>query len=607
MSPERLPSTTAKLSRNAARPEPRIAEIATWLGQFSRTLKTCRLYEGANPNTVRFREELADNLAALLERHGTFRLEFTAQQVLCEEHVVMGATSLEDNFAMPFFRDGLYALSFAPGIESSEVQRLVDILLRVTSRVSSGTEDLVTLLWDSDLPHVGVSYVSAETDTDLGAAGDANGAPAPQGRLMPWPARDPDGAGGTGGPEVAGAKGAGGASAGASAGAAAPAQGNDFCPAPRAEDWRACEPAADVELAFAALDETSAIDVDTFVTRMHAERAEPIATAAMALVRDALGADPTHEDRDDLAQILERILREAICDVSWGDARAAVACLVECTAGYWDGALLMQELAEPDSAVTAALAKRLDEAPIAETNELAAFAASLGASSIEWLMAIVAHAMQQRTRRVLMRTLVEMCEGNPERLAPWLSDPRWYVVRNAVHVIGATGGRVPVGLFAPLLKHPEVRVRHEVVTALANCAPDDGQPLLLQLVRDPEGSVRGPALYRLGARRNDEVSRALLDLVADPAFRRRPEEEFRSVFSALGGCSTNRALPSLEALLYESGGPRGVTPAYLQAVARAIARIGTLEARTALECGTRSRHTAARDACRTVLKGTGHA
>ena len=603
MSPERLPFATAKLSRNAARPEPRIAEIGTWLGQFSRTLKTCRLYEAANPNTVRFREELAGNLVAMLDRHGSFRLEFTAQQVLCEEHVVMGATSREDNFAMPFFRDGLFALSFAPGIEPSEVQRLVDILLRVTSRVSTGGEDLVTLLWDADLPHLGVSYVSAETDTDLGDAGVANDAPAPRGRLMPWPASVPDGAGGSSAPEVAGAKGADGAAAGAGA----PVRAIDFGPAPRSEDWRACEPAADVELAFAALDETSAVDVDAFVTRMHAERAEPLAIAAMALVRDAQGADPTNEDRDDLVEILERVLREAISAARWSDARAAVACLGECTAGYWDGSLLLSELAQPDSAVTTALAKQLDELPLAETNEFAAFATSLGASSIEWLMAIVAQAQQQRTRRVLLRTLVEMCEGNPERLAPWLSDPRWYVVRNAVHVIGASGGEVPAGLFTMLLTHPEVRVRQEVVAALANCAPDDAQPLLLQLVRDPEASVRGSALFRLGARRNEEVSRALRALVADPAFRKRPEDEFRPVFSALGGCSTDEALPALEALLYESGGPRGASSAYVHSIARAIARIGTLSARTVLECGARSRHAAARDACRLVLRGTGHA
>jgi HEAT repeat protein len=220
-------------------------------------------------------------------------------------------------------------------------------------------------------------------------------------------------------------------------------------------------------------------------------------------------------------------------------------------------------------------------------------------------MAIIAQAMQQRTRRVLLRTLVEMCEGNPERLAPWLSDPRWYVVRNAVHVIGASGGRVPAGMFTMLLTHPEVRVRQEVVAALANCAPDDAQPLLLQLVHDPEGSVRGPALFRLGARRNDDVSRALRALAADPGLRRRPEDEFRSVFSALGGCSTDEALPALEVLLYEFGGPRDASPAYLQSIARAIARIGTPAARTVLDCATRSRNVAARDACRLVLKGTG--
>jgi hypothetical protein len=343
------------------------------------------------------------------------------------------------------------------------------------------------------------------------------------------------------------------------------------------------------------------------MSRMHAERAEPVAAAALALVRDALQADPTEEDRDDLVELLQRVLWDAITTASWTEAGHVVTCLANVTAGYWDASFLVHELAHPESSVTTALVRRLDEAPIGETNAFAAFARGLGASSIEWLMGIVALASQQRTRRVLMRALVEMCEGNPERLAPWLTDPRWYVVRNAVHVIGASGGRVPTGLFQPILAHPEVRVRQELVAALAHATPEDARPLLLQLVRDTEATVRGPALFRLGGRRDATVSGALLKLVVEPGFRKRPEDEMRSVLLAVGGCSGDEALPTLEAQLFESGGFLGSAAAYQQAIARCIARIGTPGAQAVLEYGARSRHASVREACKLALKGATHA
>src|ERR1051326_1614984 len=119
MPPDRVPSSSGRASARAnERLEPHLADVATWLGQFTRTLKTCRLYEARNPNAARFRVELAGTLGALLDRHGSFRLEFTANQVLCDEQAVATATSRDDNFAMPFFRDGLYALSFRPGMRA---------------------------------------------------------------------------------------------------------------------------------------------------------------------------------------------------------------------------------------------------------------------------------------------------------------------------------------------------------------------------------------------------------------------------------------------------------------------------------------------------------
>jgi hypothetical protein len=607
MPPDRVPLSSSRTGARATeRLEPHLADVATWLGQFARTLKTCRLYEARNPNTVRFREELAGSLGALLERHGSFRLEFTADQVLCDEQAVATATSRDDNFAMPFFRDGLYALSFRPGMEPAELERLLDILLRVTARAAEGREDLVTLLWDADLPHLGVSYVSAETDTGLDDAADPlpEDAFTPRGRLMPWPARE---AASESGEVGAGSRyGSAGQPGSVTSGAFTGDSANEP-PGAHSEDWPIGEPEGELDRAYASLDATSAEDVDAFMTRMHLERGEPVAMGAIALVRDALQAQPNDQDRDDFVELLERVLRDAIAGASWAEAGEAVACLGECTADYWDATLLAQEFAEPESVVTNALVRRLDEAPIAETTEFAAFVRGLGASSIEWLMGIVALASQQRTRRVLLRTLIEMCAGNPERLAPWVGDPRWFVVRNAVHVIGAVEGGVPVGMFAPLVNHPETRVRREVVTALANAEPDDAQPLLLLLMHDPDPSVRWPALHRLGSRRDARVSKALLRMVSEPGFRKLPEEEIRPVLLALGNCSLDDALPALEEQLFESSGFLGGSTAYQQAIARCIARIGTPAAQVLLENGARSRHASVREACRLVLKGSSHA
>ena len=43
-------------------PDASVADVASWLGQFSRVLRTCRLYDGHNRTAVKFRAELGTAL-----------------------------------------------------------------------------------------------------------------------------------------------------------------------------------------------------------------------------------------------------------------------------------------------------------------------------------------------------------------------------------------------------------------------------------------------------------------------------------------------------------------------------------------------------------------
>ena len=123
---------------------------AAWTARFARTLKNCRLYEAGNPAVLRLREELATSLAQLLDEHGTLTLRCTSSDILCGETSLYPARSREDNLGMVFFRDGIRAVVFSPGIPPGEVDAFLDAVLRVTGRAADD-EDLVTLLWESNL------------------------------------------------------------------------------------------------------------------------------------------------------------------------------------------------------------------------------------------------------------------------------------------------------------------------------------------------------------------------------------------------------------------------------------------------------------------------
>src|SRR6185295_2403397 len=121
---------------------------SAWVGQFARTLKTCRLYDANNPTVVRFRQDLATSLRRLVDVEGAITLRFTQDDVLLEDVSLYPAKSRDDNLALPFHRDGVRSLTFQPGVEPAEVNALVDAVLQVSGQ-NFGQDDLVTLLWEA--------------------------------------------------------------------------------------------------------------------------------------------------------------------------------------------------------------------------------------------------------------------------------------------------------------------------------------------------------------------------------------------------------------------------------------------------------------------------
>uniref|UniRef100_A0A832MLA4 HEAT repeat domain-containing protein n=1 Tax=Eiseniibacteriota bacterium TaxID=2212470 RepID=A0A832MLA4_UNCEI len=554
-----------------------IRAASVWIHQFARTLKTCRLYDAANPTVLKFRAELAATLQRVLSQHGTLRYRFTSDDVLCEDESLYPARSRDDNLALVFFRDGVRALTFTPGVEARELDVLLDCVLQVSGQ-NFGEDDLVTLLWEAALPHIEVDYVPGEGDIGSGAGQVAG--PDESGPLLPWPAG--------GGEEEEAPQVEGTAEV-------------DPARAGRSDDWTAGDLTVEIEAGYEELEALSSSEVLRFRREFEAEHAVSLVTATVAIAHAYLNAGATPDDRAELTRFMPRVLRQAISRGAWLEAREALLLLRECGAKEWSVDTLVQELLQPIS--VSATVDLLDKQEGDAVLDYLAFARELGDPAVDWLSLVLAESQSRRNRRLVAEAIAALCKDRPERLAPWISDPRWFVVRNVVHILGWIAGPKIVPLLQVAIRNPDPRVRLEVVQTLGQVDPKLARPLLLRLLEGADTRMFCMVLHQLSAQRDPALARRLVAQMQDPGFESRAQDERHAIYSALAAVGGDEIVADLEAEVHRGNWFSRGAEAHRQAVARILARIGTPAARLVLERGAQSKRGPVRKACEDAMGG----
>jgi HEAT repeat protein len=566
---------SAPADPRASAPDATLRAASGWIQQLARTLKTCRLYEARNPTVVRFREELGRALHRVLAEHGELRYRFTSDDVFFEENSLYPAKSRDDNLALAFYRDGVRAINFIPGIEPSELQQLIDCVLQVTGQNESD-DDLITLLWEVQLPHVEVDYVPAEGDSG-GVEGADDGAP-----LLPWPTAAPEGAA-EGAPEESDA--------------------DDSAGEKRSDDWSAGESTIEIEAGLEELQSLAPSELARYGREYEAEHSTSTVTTALGVARAYLSASASEDDTAELGRFLPRVLRQAVAHGRWLEARETLLMLRHTGAQEWSAETFVQELLQPIS--IAGAVELLDRQDTPVVLEFIALARELGEPAVDWLNLVLAESQDKRHRRQITDAIADLCRANPERLAPWISDPRWFVVRNVVQILGEIGGTGVVSLLRSASRHPDIRVRQDVVTALSGVELKHARPVLLKMLEGADARIFSAVLHQLSGERDPATARFLVQMLQDPDFEQRPVEEKRAVHLALSSAAGDEVVSDLEAELHKGNWFGGGPDDQRRAIARILARIGTRLARMVLERGAQSRRAPLRKACEDALAGMG--
>jgi HEAT repeat protein len=567
--------------------DPAVKAAGTWLHMFARTLKTCRLYDAGNPTVLKFRDELGEALVALLAEHGAVTYRFTADDVTCQGRSLYAARSREDNLAFAFFRDGLRGLTFQPGAEPHECLAIVDAVLGVTGQNVDG-DDLVTLLWEANLKHVDIDYIPAEGDVGSGdGAVDApdDGA----GLLLPWPTADPSGAEPGAGPTAA------------TVDAISPDADPEQRPGgERSEDWALGELTEEVEATFAELDFMAQTELPRFKQEFDAERRVSPVSAALAVTHACLNAGVDDDGSRELARFLPRVLRAAIAAGDWVDAREALRMVRATGSPEWSDETFVQEVLQPVS--IARSVEKLDQQGPAAVSEFIGLAHELGDHAVDWLTLTLSEAQARMTRQLVAEAIAVRVQENPARLSPWINDPRWFVVRNVVHILGWIGGASVVPLLQAAARYPDTRVLTEVVGALQGVELRLARPVLIKALETSDSRLFCQVLQQLSGARDPAVARYVAAFLSQEKFLRRPVEERRAIYATIASTASDEVVSDLEQALNGGNWFDRDQEVHRHAVARCLARIGTPRAIAALEAGAQSRRAPVRQACAAALQ-----
>lgn len=200
------------------------------------------------------------------------------------------------------------------------------------------------------------------------------------------------------------------------------------------------------------------------------------------------------------------------------------------------------------------------------------------------LMAHLAEENDSRVRKILTEALLRQGTAAMPALLEHLEDERWYVVRNAVALLGELRDQAVVADLNPPLEHKDVRVRRETIRSLTKIGGPAAVDILLRTVAAEDPQLQRQALLSLGAMKNPAAVPTLLQLVAAPDPLQKQYEVKKEALKALGEIGSERAVPVLVEILGQRKFWRRSRHDELRAAAaQALGEIGTADAAGPLE------------------------
>ncbi len=193
---------------------------------------------------------------------------------------------------------------------------------------------------------------------------------------------------------------------------------------------------------------------------------------------------------------------------------------------------------------------------------------------------------------------------DPPSLLRLAAPSRASLTRTIINILGILPGQRAVPMLASFREGWHKSLRLEAVRALGGAADEARSRALADYLDDDDEEIRIAAVKNIRLLRDSAVLNKVRDFILQKDFYKKSEQEKLALIDLLGRSRTPESYMLLEDLLRQKSGlrHRGKKTATRMAVAGVLGLIGTPEAKSILESGSRMGNRKVRRACKEALK-----
>ena len=466
-----------------------------------KTSKGFKMYMSNNPLLARFVEELTAKTSALLARYGEYRLDVEQFDLSYKGNSIYNNRDPKESLAFKMYSDGIRSIIFSEGVEERELCDFLEIVGK--DRPTDLDDDIVTLLWMKDLPNI--SYVLAEDSLSLDALEGGTAAPASQkeGIASVYQAPPPD-----------------------SAPLLVPQQILTLTDADAA--W--LKNAREVDEKRSPLDEV----INILSAILLAEK-DPAEFSEFVDIVGNLTGNLIHSGDLRHALTLSRFMRELKKN------EAMPAANRERAARVMEGRFT--------EGLVKALKESVDTTDAITPEEFKELLFYFGVSAIVPMCELLGLVEKMKMRKAILDVLSEIGRDTPDAFFRFLSDKRWYLVRNMVYVLARIQNPKALEPVAKLIGHQEPRVRREVLQCLERMADPKAKTAIMRFLQDESSAVRIRAMQVLAGCHVAAALKPIAAMAEGKDFETREAAEKKAIFEAMGELGADHVVPLFRSIL----------------------------------------------------------
>lgn len=561
--------------------------IADIFNQLMKTVKAQLVYPASSKLPQQFKENLFTSLTLLLEEYSELPFRVESDSVSFNGKKIYTAPNKADNFAHPFFRDGILEIKFKVGLTPEELGQFVEIASQMT-RSALLEDDAATLLWEAGFEHISYELMDDFLDIETfeyGTESLRSGVSPSSGDLKNLFSLH-------GGLELT------------------------------EEDFDLTSEknrSHGIPAGYKNVEDNVAGFIREITNYNEAEKAaiESVLRADSEFAYIEYTIDIMFEmlnlETDSAAynETLDLLTKVGTDFVKSGDFKSVVLVIERAR----EIGQALQKHEDPKNEKMLGLIDRfaasekirvlvdyLNKSKDIDYEQVTTYLKLLSWRAVDSLVWALGELEHFPARRSVCQALEVLAAGHPDIVGKGIESPRWYVVRNIVSILGKMGDPRAFNYFKRTIQHPDIRVRKETVAAAARIVSNEAAEFLVTALGDKDEKIQMMALREIVEKKMFVATGQIEAMITAKDFKSRPSEQVREFLAAYASLAGATSFGTLQKIITQwSLIPSEKSDRLKIHAARALGFTKSPDATALLEKMSRSRNKKLADVARRTL------